>query len=333
MIETTVREAVDADRVAVDALLTRAWTRPYVVIGGVGHDLTALPTLVAEREGELAGALTYRTDDRGVEIMSVNGEGGGAGTALIRAVIERALSVGAPRVTVATSNDNTVAQRFYQKNGFRYAGVRRDAIAFSRRQKPAIPLENADGLPLADEIVLELRLDGVDGGPVEAGRVAVSRALTWRGGETDLWPLLADPYAVTDVVRGLAYEFLGRVDVVAGPDPGGLLFGPRVAAELGVPFAPVCRDRRFFFQGGHETVSAGELLAHRAAFGEGARVLLVDDWSESGMTVKAVTGMLEGTGASLVGVSFLIGNLSAEARDALSGVEIRALAEAGELEA
>lgn len=333
MIETTVREAVDADRAAIDAILTAAWTRPYVVIGGVGHDLTLLPTLVAERDGVLVGALTFRVDAGGLEIMSINGEGGGAGTALIQAAIAHAQRTGAPRVRVATSNDNTGAQRFYQKNGLRYAGLRRDAIEFSRRQKPTIPRVTGEGLPLRDEILMERRLDGPDGGPVEAGHTAVTRAITWRGGETDLWPLLADPYALTDIARGLAHEFLGRADVVAGPDPGGLLLGPRVAAELGVAFAPVCRDRRFFFKGPHETVTAGELIAHRAAFTEGTRVLLVDDWSESGSTVKGVAAMLEGTGATLVGASFLIDNLHEDARTALTGagVEVRALARADEL--
>ncbi|MGH8792986.1 MAG: hypothetical protein ACRDXX_10100, partial [Stackebrandtia sp.] len=93
--------------------------------------------------------------------------------------------------------------------------------------------------------------------------------LCWRGGETDLWPLFADRAATAEAVRGLAEPFRGAVDVVLGPDPGGVLFGPLVAGELGTAFAPVCRDRDFFFKGPHEalTVAAagGQLLVHRAA--------------------------------------------------------------------
>ncbi|HZE40995.1 MAG TPA: phosphoribosyltransferase family protein [Stackebrandtia sp.] len=151
----------------------------------------------------------------------------------------------------------------------------------------------------------------------------LSSLLTWKAGGTDLWPLLRDPRATDVVAHGLATPFAGAVDVVLGPDPGGVLFGPLVARVLGVPFAPVCRDRAFFFQGPHEAVAVetpgGDLVAHRAALGDGARVLVVDDWSESGSTAKGVAAIVEATGARLVAIAFLVDSLDDGVRESLRG--------------
>jgi hypothetical protein len=55
-------------------------------------------------------------------------------------------------------DDNTNALRFYQRRGMRLAGLHRDAIAGSRRLKPEIPETGADGIPIRDELELELVL-------------------------------------------------------------------------------------------------------------------------------------------------------------------------------
>ncbi|MEV0644298.1 GNAT family N-acetyltransferase [Phytomonospora sp. NPDC050363] len=334
MAETIIRVATEADRPAVDAILTASWGRPFVVLGGNGVDLTGQPALVALIGDEIVGALVYRVDGDALEVLSVNSRAGGAGTGMITAARDHALALGLRRLWLVTTNNNSSALRFYQRNGLHLVGVRTGAVSAARKIKPTIPRNDHDGHAIDDELVLELRLDGVDdpyGEPGNAAAVALSRLLTWRGGETDLWPLLADPRATVDVVRGLSRPFLGAVDLVLGPDPGGMLFGPLAARELEVPFAPVCRDRRFFFQGPHErvTVQAGadELHAHRAALADGARVLLVDDWSESGSTVRGVADLVAQTGATLAGVSYLVDSLRPEVRADLEarGIEVRGL--------
>lgn len=163
------------------------------------------------------------------------------------------------------------------------------------------------------------------------------RHLVWRGSKTDLWPVLSRPQATDDLAAALAEPFLGAVDLVIGPDPGGVLFGPLVARLLRVPFAPVCRDRAFFFAGPHAVVRAetgsGELLAHAAAFDRPGRVLLVDDWSESGGTVTGVVDLVASTRARLIGVSLLVDSLPLSARELLEsrGVPVRGVAVPHEL--
>ena len=50
------------------------------------------------------------------------------------------------------------ALRFYQKRGFRLVALYPGALAESRKLKPEIPITGIDGIPLLDEIELELML-------------------------------------------------------------------------------------------------------------------------------------------------------------------------------
>jgi hypothetical protein len=60
-------------------------------------------------------------------------------------------------VWLVTTNDNLDALRFYQRRGFRLAKLRRGAVDAARsRLKPTIPEVGSFGIPIRDEIVLEL---------------------------------------------------------------------------------------------------------------------------------------------------------------------------------
>ncbi|MCG0275770.1 MAG: hypothetical protein L5655_06315 [Thermosediminibacteraceae bacterium] len=49
--------------------------------------------------------------------------------------------------------------KFYQKRGFLLVAVHRNALEQARKLKPEIPLIGIDGIPLRDEIELELPLE------------------------------------------------------------------------------------------------------------------------------------------------------------------------------
>jgi len=122
-----------------------------------------LPGLVAELGVERVGLLTYRIDERGCEVVSIHSatEGVGAGSALIAAVTEEAVGAGCRRLWVMTTNDNLDALRFYQRRGFRLAALRPGAVEEARRTlKPEIPEKGDDGIPIRDELDLEMDLDG-----------------------------------------------------------------------------------------------------------------------------------------------------------------------------
>ena len=71
---------------------------------------------------------------------------------------------GVRRLWLVTSNDNTPAIRFYQRQGWDLAELHRDALAASRALKPEIPLRGRDGIEMRHELVFERRLDPPESG-------------------------------------------------------------------------------------------------------------------------------------------------------------------------
>jgi GNAT superfamily N-acetyltransferase len=158
---TAVRAATHDDRAAIDAVFTASWGGPYAAGHGVRWDLRTLPTLVVDGpDGGLAGVLTYTVEGDALEVVSIDAAPprGGTGTALLEAAAEVARAAGARRLWLVTTNDNLDALRFYQRRGLRIVAVGPGAVDESRRLKPEIPEIGAYGIPLRDEIVLELPL-------------------------------------------------------------------------------------------------------------------------------------------------------------------------------
>ena len=158
MIE--IRPVDRDDRAWMSRLLAQWWGSPLVVSRGKVHDALELPGFVARHEGERVGLATYVIDGSGCELVTLNStmERIGAGTALIEAVTDAARRAGCRRVWLITTNDNLPALGFYERRGLTIVAVHRDAVEHSRRLKPQIPLIGLDGIPIRDEIELELAL-------------------------------------------------------------------------------------------------------------------------------------------------------------------------------
>jgi len=160
MPDLMITELTDRHRAWALELIADRWGSPLIVTRGRVHDTSSLPGLVAVRGGEPIGLLTYHIEGEACEITSLDSlrEGAGVGSVLVEAVKEQARRVGCKRLWLITTNDNLKAVRFYQKRGFGLVAVHRNALEHSRRLKPSIPLEGIDGIPLRDEIELELEL-------------------------------------------------------------------------------------------------------------------------------------------------------------------------------
>jgi GNAT superfamily N-acetyltransferase len=151
-----------ADREWVSEFMLELWGSNKVVSRGVVYYPQDLPGFVAMYAGEKAGLVTYNIKGTSCEIVTINSirPFAGVGTALIEAVKNIALQSGCKRLWLITTNDNMNALRFYQKRGFVLVAIHRDALDISRKLKPEIPLIGNDGIPLRDEIELEMMLDG-----------------------------------------------------------------------------------------------------------------------------------------------------------------------------
>jgi hypothetical protein len=115
-----------------------------------------LPGFVARVDGSPAGLVTYDVTGDECEVVTINGPSVGA--VLLSTVVERARELGCRRLWLVTTNDNTRALRFYQRQGWDLVTVHRDAVTAARRIKPSIPLVGADAIPIRHELELELLL-------------------------------------------------------------------------------------------------------------------------------------------------------------------------------
>jgi N-acetylglutamate synthase-like GNAT family acetyltransferase len=130
------------------------------VTRGRVYDANELPDFAAIQDGQPIGLVTSRIEYRECEIVTMNSLAGGVGvgTPLLNAVKIVADSADCKRLWLVTTNDNTYALRFYQKRGFQIASVHRNALRRSRELEPEIPLDSIDGIPIRDEIELEIVL-------------------------------------------------------------------------------------------------------------------------------------------------------------------------------
>ena len=157
----TIRMIVDDDREWLHDAFVEVWGSAKMVSRGKLYECDTLPGLLAEVDGERAGFLVYHVEQDEIEIVGFGSlrQGLGIGSALIEEMRRAALAIGAKRLWLITTNDNTPALRFYQKRGFILAALHPNALEASRKLKPEIPLRGLDGIPLRDEIELELPLN------------------------------------------------------------------------------------------------------------------------------------------------------------------------------
>lgn len=120
-----------------------------------------LLALVAADGDRLLGCATYGVEGELAELVTIDAfrPGLGVGRMLIHAVVHAARSAGALRLRVMTTNDNGPALRLYQQAGFRLTELRPGAVDRAREVKPQIPALGLDGIPVRDEIDLEMSLD------------------------------------------------------------------------------------------------------------------------------------------------------------------------------
>jgi ribosomal protein S18 acetylase RimI-like enzyme len=160
MKELEIRTVEPKDQKWISKLLTQHWGSQMVVSRGILHDASRVPGFVASLEGEKVGLVTYHIEGQNCEIVTLDSwrKNQGVGTMLIEVVKSEAQRRGCQRLWLITTNDNLPALGFYQKRGFNQVAVHPNAIKESRRLKPSIPNIGLNGIPIRDEIELEMLL-------------------------------------------------------------------------------------------------------------------------------------------------------------------------------
>lgn len=158
--EMEVRPLAEGDRAWLEEFVVARWRAPTVVGHGRVYHPAQLPGFVALQDEERVGLVTYVLENDACEIVTIDSvrEGAGIGSALVEAVAQKAREAGCRRVWLITTNNNLRMLRFAQKRGFALVAVQPRAVEASRKLKPEIPLLGENGIPIRDELELELEL-------------------------------------------------------------------------------------------------------------------------------------------------------------------------------
>jgi adenine phosphoribosyltransferase len=127
----------------------------------------------------------------------------------------------------------------------------------------------------------------------------------------DITPVLRDGPLLRDVVAEMCRPFRdSSVTHVLGIEARGFILGGAVAAALGAGFVPARKPGKLPWERVAESYDleygTDSLEAHRDAWPQGSRVLVVDDVLATGGTARAAGQLARGLGAELVGWSFLL---------------------------
>jgi adenine phosphoribosyltransferase len=150
----------------------------------------------------------------------------------------------------------------------------------------------------------------------------------WIDGHADILGLFADAGVLARAAEALAAPYGDAgVTKVAGVEARGFVLGAAVAIRLETGFVAIRKPGSI--HPGPKAVQLskpdwrGRRVAYelqRAALGGDDRVLLVDDWAETGSQALAARALIEECGGAWRGVSLLVDQLTDEVREQLEPV-------------
>lgn len=128
----------------------------------------------------------------------------------------------------------------------------------------------------------------------------------------DITPILKDPGLCDKVLDAFVEKLKGtRIDVIAGVESRGFLFGLSLACKLGVPFIPVRKAGKLPYtikQKAYKLEYGTAIIEmHTDAFEPGQHVLIHDDLLATGGTVTAASELIQEMGGIVSGFAFVVG--------------------------
>ena len=143
----------------------------------------------------------------------------------------------------------------------------------------------------------------------------------------DITTLLQDPQGFRSQIDNLYDHYHRRpVDVVAGIEARGFIFGPALAYRLGAGFVPVRKPNKLPAAKAKEEYAleygTDALEIHRDAIHLGQRVLICDDLLATGGTASAAARLVQKLGGEVVGCGFAIELTFLQGREKLKNLDI-----------
>lgn len=127
----------------------------------------------------------------------------------------------------------------------------------------------------------------------------------------DITTLIRDPQALQNTVRLMAEPFRDKgIEMVAGIESRGFIFGAAIAMELDAGFIPIRKPGKLPSDTSSESYEleygTDTIEIHTDAIEPGQKILMVDDLLATGGTMGAACRLVERLGGQIAGVSFLI---------------------------
>lgn len=127
----------------------------------------------------------------------------------------------------------------------------------------------------------------------------------------DVTTLFGNAEGFKAAIRAMAAPFEGaNVDAVAGIEARGFILGGAIADRLGCGFIPIRKKGKLPWKtiGQQYTLEYGidTIEIHEDAIAPGQRILIVDDLIATGGTAEAAGKLINQTGGTIVGATFII---------------------------
>lgn len=141
----------------------------------------------------------------------------------------------------------------------------------------------------------------------------------------DITPILKDAKLCSAVIDAFIVRLEGtQIDVIAGIESRGFLFGLMLANRLEIPFVPIRKQGKLPFKTIQEPCEleygSAILELHEDAILPGQRVLIHDDLLATGETVGAATRLVQKLNGMVAGYSFVISLDFLKGKDKLKSV-------------
>jgi adenine phosphoribosyltransferase len=146
----------------------------------------------------------------------------------------------------------------------------------------------------------------------------------------DLTTLLKDKKGFHTMIDRLCAHYDGRtIDIVAGIEARGFIFGPALAYSLGAGFVPVRKPKKlpakaasisYALEYGTDT-----LEIHEDAIKPGQTVIVCDDLLATGGTAAATVKLIEKLGGKIEGGAFAVELTFLNGRSRLNGLDVFSL--------
>jgi len=127
----------------------------------------------------------------------------------------------------------------------------------------------------------------------------------------DITPLLQNADLNRKMISELKDQWQAlKIDVIAGIESRGFIWGNALALELKVPFIPIRKKGKLPYQTVSQSYEleygSSEIEMHVDAIHKGQRVLIHDDLLATGGTCNATMDLIQKAGGEVVGCSFIV---------------------------